>query len=204
MRDAFFKCGSFAAALACFALAHLAALSAQAEGVRVPSYDVEKLCTAMAEGTGDPERAKFLCLALEKQQRLRLVHQDVTSGAFRSCAERERLGSYFSLNTCLNEAAKKQGEENRRQRVRHGKERGRSIPRYDIGSYCMRAVRAFQGSPALELDCRAREQDALKQILGMDAGESALRVCAETTESVKGGYVLLRDCLLNEQASAPR
>ncbi len=165
----------------------------------MPAYNVEKLCSSLAQGTADPERAQFLCEALEKQQRSRLAHQDVTSGAFKACAEQEKLGSYFSLNTCLNEAARKQGLDNKRQDAQRRRNGKSPVPVYDIGAYCRRAVRAFQGSPALELDCRTREQDALQQILAMEADRKVLAICAKTAESVKGGYVLLRDCLINER-----
>ncbi len=181
-----------------------AAVGADDRGAAIPAYDVEKLCSSLAAGTADPKRAEFLCSALEKQQRGRIAHQNVTERALRKCVEEEKLGSYFSLNTCLNEASKRGAQENVKRRAQHKAARGVSVPQYDIGAYCKRAVNAFKGSGSLELDCRMREQDALRQILGMDAEENVMRLCAKTTESVKGGYALLRDCLVNEQKKENR
>ncbi len=181
-----------------------AAVGADVRGAAIPSYDVEKLCSSLAAGAADPRRAEYLCSALENQQRGRIAHQNVTESALRKCLEEEKLGSYFSLNTCLNEASKRLTQENVERRAQHKESRGVSIPKYDIGAYCRRAVKAFNGSGSLELDCRMKEQDALRQILRMDAEEKVMRLCARTTDSVKGGYVLLRDCLVNEQKKEQR
>ncbi len=185
-------------------LALCSASAAERQGAAIPAYDIEKLCSALSEGTADPERAEFLCIALEKQQRSRIAHQNVTGVILRKCLDAERLGSYFSLNTCLNEASKRLSGEVGKSREHHRKSGGAPVPVYDVGAYCRRAVKAFNGSGSLELDCRMREQEALRQILEMDAEGKAMRLCLRTTESVKGGYVLLRDCLINEQKKEKR
>ena len=157
----------------------------------IPRYDTEKLCDRIADGTPDADRAKKLCFSLEMQQLQRIPQHNVTSGEFAACVDREKLGSYFSLNTCLNESAHRRGQS----RDARSRPNQKQLPAYDIGNYCKRAANAAKGSRRLEMDCRMKEQDALAELLDMELDGKRLMICIRTTDAVSGGYALLRDCI---------
>ncbi|MBR4423047.1 MAG: hypothetical protein IKS68_02365, partial [Mailhella sp.] len=132
---------------------HLPYTANAAQEPSIPQYDTEKLCDRIADGTPDANRAKKLCLSLEMQQLQRIPQHNVTSGEFSACVDQEKLGSYFSLNTCLNESAHRRGQS----RDARSWPNQKQLPAYDIGNYCKRAANAAKGSRRMEMDCRMKE-----------------------------------------------